>query len=293
MGPEAQPETLDFDTDRLDPVPSTPTYYPSTPTSDEDPVPFGPWALNARLRAGFVSVPDGYLLIPVLPQYSGANVCQMWAQNSGANICTAGGGATSGGRWPPQSPDTRTVSGPDLEEAVACHETEAQATGGAVVPRSVVTRRPMEVVTNEVWWCVSARVLGSSNSEAVSQRFSMYLPDVKRSVLFHMVAKANKTSEKKGGAAFKAANGKGTLLVCCLEVDTAEELPVKFCVAVGANRTRKEERAAVEHNFSHNQKRFRVPGEWNFKEHVDAATRTFDVCLKILSGATELRCIGD
>merc|ERR1719433_241164 len=96
-------------------------------------------------------------------------------------------------------------------------------------------------------------------------------------------------NDKKGGASFKKAGGRGYVELAC-----EDELPpgvpnVKFNIAIGQAVGSAEKRLAprgpVEHNFADKaviglDTKQRV---WDFNLAVDKTTGTFVVCLEVLS----------
>jgi len=136
----------------------------------------------------------------------------------------------------------------------------------------------------QVLWTVSAKTLKSSAREVVSPAFDL---SFSRRVPFKMFIRPSCGHEQRGGG-FKQAKGKGTVEVRCLPSVSASEKPVvTFRIAVGSSGD-DPARGPIHHDFSQ-RLICGLPAhqaEWDFTKHVDSESKTFVVCLEILSGAT-------
>jgi len=141
-----------------------------------------------------------------------------------------------------------------------------------------------------LWWTVDARKLEATNREAVSPKFELTL--VSKPAQFNITLRPSAVHSGRGGASFRKAKGRGMVEVRCLEqLEEAEDRPLHFRVAVGGRRGTGDEevRGPVEHRFSELPLCIVPCEEWDFTRHVDAATRTFNVCLEFLDGVTRAR----
>merc|ERR1719341_1604751 len=92
-------------------------------------------------------------------------------------------------------------------------------------------------------------------------------------------------SDKRGGASFKKAAGRGYVDLVC-ESDLPAVVPdVTFQIALGSGETRLKTRGPVRHNFAQRSVGGlpRREGLWDFNLAVDRETQTFIVRLEVLS----------
>jgi len=156
-------------------------------------------------------------------------------------------------------------------------------------PRSQSIEVEKDATTNifRIWWTADARKLSSSDKEGASGAFNLGLSS--GPAQFKMIIRASVVSTERRGSCFKKAKGKGCVEVRCLE-QMDSSLPLRFRLAVGKLRVWGEEaRGPVEHNFA-DRALYSLPErvrEWDFSQHVDKPSQTFDVCLEILGGASD------
>lgn len=138
-------------------------------------------------------------------------------------------------------------------------------------------------------WVVSSRKLMSSDTHpAVSPAFDLSFGETHPSVPFKMLIHPKVVDDKKGGASFKTAGGRGYVELACEEMLPATVPEVVFRIATGTRERRQQFRGPVSHNFSE-KKVCGLPKDqalWNFNTVVDKESKTFVICLEVLpSGA--------
>lgn len=140
-------------------------------------------------------------------------------------------------------------------------------------------------------WVVSARKLVSSDTHpAVSPAFDLSFGEAYPNVPFKLLIHPKVVDDRKGGASFKMAGGRGYVELACEEVLPASAPEVTFRIAIGTGEKRHPHRGPVSHNFSQ-KKVCGLPKDqalWNFNTAVDKETKTFAVCLEILPQGTEV-----
>jgi len=138
-------------------------------------------------------------------------------------------------------------------------------------------------------WVVGARKLTSSDTHPhVSPAFGLDFGDgVVAS--FKMMIYPHVVNDKKGGASFKKANGRGYIELACEDELRPDVQDVRFRIAIGSGDKRMPARGPVSHNFGEKA----VSGLpkkdalWDFTQAVDKATSTFVVVLEVLSDSEE------
>jgi len=139
----------------------------------------------------------------------------------------------------------------------------------------------------KVCWTVDAKKLKGSDKVAVSPSFE--LADYPGNFKIMLVPKA--VSDRKGGASFKKAKGRGYVQLKCeaaLEGETAAgTMTLRASVGTGNPQDEQEPpRGPVSHNFAECGvcclSSMKQQEEWNFSKAVDEASQTFEVCLELL-----------
>eukprot|EP00928_Gymnodinium_smaydae_P026775 TRINITY_DN20921_c0_g1_i1.p2 TRINITY_DN20921_c0_g1~~TRINITY_DN20921_c0_g1_i1.p2 ORF type:complete len:521 (-),score=110.81 TRINITY_DN20921_c0_g1_i1:2027-3532(-) len=140
-----------------------------------------------------------------------------------------------------------------------------------------------------VRWTVDSRKLKSKDTEAVSPPFELAFD---KPADFKLLLRPRITSDAKGGACFKAARGRGTVELRCLDsVDPSSNPTVTFRVSIGSPADPAKQqppRGPVLHDFAQRSICGLPKGqdEWNFGQVVDKVSQTFVVCLEVLAGTT-------
>jgi len=180
-----------------------------------------------------------------------------------------------------------TVASADF---AGCLWSPVDASQGPVSPPSLAARTVVRVEGEpggplHVEWTVDARKLRGSDKVAVSPPWE--LPFTSGQFRIMLCPKA--THDRKGGASFRKAKGKGS--VHLKSEAKPEEAPagvITMWISVGGGTTgapRSSPRGPVQHNFADNG----VAGlakdleEWDFSAAVDEASQTFLVSLEIVS----------
>lgn len=119
-------------------------------------------------------------------------------------------------------------------------------------------------------WTVDARRLESQDKVAVSPEFTIDLPGLGARA-FRMALNPRVVNDKKRGAGFKKAKGRGTVTLKCCEELPAGAPCVAFSVRVGAGDTAQPTRGPTVHDFAE-QTCGGLTGckdEWNFSNSID------------------------
>merc|ERR1711972_715536 len=99
-----------------------------------------------------------------------------------------------------------------------------------------------------------------------------------------MVIRPKQVHKRRGGSSFRNAEGRGSMLLRCLEkVDPAEDPTATYRITVESGPDVGEPSVPVKHNFSDcavgpSSK------EWDFSKYVNAETKAFVVVLEVLEG---------
>merc|ERR1711994_1081046 len=114
--------------------------------------------------------------------------------------------------------------------------------GKVVASRAQASPRAQESMLRRVWcetsqvyrliWRADARKLKTSDNQSVSPPFELCFT---REVQFKLVIQPHVQNGGRGGASFKKANGKGSVLLRCLDEVTPDMNPVlSFRILVGS-----------------------------------------------------------
>lgn len=197
---------------------------------------------------------------------------------------------TAGPLAPDEAPLLRARSGGSCSSRGTSSSREAgrQEALGAPPPQPQTLVRSVSEESGvfRVCWTVDAKKLKSSNKVTVSPSFEH--PEVSGSFKIMLYPKA--ISDRRGGASFKKAKGKGSVqLKCEAALGKTAGGALSLRVAIGNGRGGRDAalepaRGPVRHDFSESG----VCGlpkhqeEWNFARVVDEASQTFAVVLEFL-----------
>jgi len=138
-------------------------------------------------------------------------------------------------------------------------------------------------------WVVSARKLGSTDTHPhVSPAFELSFGEVCPNASFKMMIYPLVVSDKKGGASFKKAQGRGYVELACEEALPEAVPAVRFRIAIGSGDRMSTARGPIEHNFAEKAV-CGLPKKqalWDFNSAVDRSSQTFVVCLEILGSGS-------
>lgn len=160
-------------------------------------------------------------------------------------------------------------------------------------PQTLVHEQTLNGIAR-ICWTVDAKKLRGSDKVAVSPAFEM--PSIPGT--FRMMLCPKAVSERKGGASFKKAKGRGFVQLKC-EAALGEagcgNMTLQICVGSGRPDTPWQSplKGPVQHNFAENGVcciPSRLEEEWNFSKAVDEASQTFVVCLEILPEEASAAC---
>jgi hypothetical protein len=162
------------------------------------------------------------------------------------------------------------------------------------VARAQVLQSAFSVTSNihRIRWAVDSRKLRSTDREAVSPPFELSCAGQQQ---FKMIIKPRVVHDAKDGRSFKKAKGKGIVQLRCLtECDANIQRLVTFRISVGNPSDAKKRlppRGPVHHDFALRALCGLPEGqdEWDFNRTVDRSTRTFVICLEILSNGMDVR----
>ncbi|CAE8591292.1 unnamed protein product, partial [Polarella glacialis] len=135
-------------------------------------------------------------------------------------------------------------------------------------------------------WTVDAKKLRGSDKVAVSPPFELDNTPGR----FKMMLVPKPVSDRKGGACFKKAKGKGFIqLKCEAGLGTAASCAVRLNVSVGTGRPDSVWQSPIKEPVYHNfeecgvcQLPPRQEDEWNFTRAVDEPSQTFAVRLEFM-----------
>lgn len=136
----------------------------------------------------------------------------------------------------------------------------------------------------KIRWLVDASVLTKNQLQVPSPEFSLHLGE---EVQFKLILEAKET-EGRGGRSFKKANGKGVVLLKCMNPETHSDPRVAFTVSVespSGHSQRAQPRGPVSHDFSKEGVVCGLPENdavWHCMKVVDKETQRFAVCLEEL-----------
>jgi len=145
----------------------------------------------------------------------------------------------------------------------------------------------VEAACMRLEWVVSARKLSSNDSHPhVSPAFDLSFGPACPRASFKMLIYPLVVNDKKGGASFKKAGGRGYVELACEETLPASVPEVRFRIGIGSGEKRSAARGPVAHNFAERAVSGlpKKQGLWDFHTAVDKASNTFVVCLEVLSG---------
>lgn len=146
---------------------------------------------------------------------------------------------------------------------------------------------------HRIWWVLDSKKLASSDREAVSPSFKLTIGSqaVSFKLMIKPIGAGVGVASARGGSSFKKAKGKGFIQVRCLDVIEVEgDTGISFRLAVGARGEWFEEPFGPFQNkfsdktvYPRQEHDFK---EWDFQQHIDQESQTFDVCLEVLEGVT-------
>jgi hypothetical protein len=133
---------------------------------------------------------------------------------------------------------------------------------------------------NKVFWRVQRKQLKTKDCKAVSPGFE--IEDSRgRKLGCKMMIKPQRTHDSRGGSNFRTAKGKGSVLLCCPKCP-AEDFWVTYRITVCSGLNTGEPRGSVKHNLKVNTTSCLPDQVWDFNQHVNTETETFEVVLEIL-----------
>jgi len=170
--------------------------------------------------------------------------------------------------------------------------------GPRTIPKDPLTERPMPEFSPQpqtllrasspggvlhVRWTVDARKLRGRDKIAVSPPFELDSPRG----TFRLMLCPKAVSDRKGGASFQKAKGRGFVQVKCeaaLGEATAGVLSLRISVDSGRPGSAAQEpsRGPVRHDFAQSGVCCHEE-EWNFTQAVDEASQTFAVSVELLT----------
>lgn len=151
--------------------------------------------------------------------------------------------------------------------------------------QTLVRSRDDSTGVSRVSWVVDAAKLRTSDKVAVSPSFEV----ADEVGPFKLMISPKVVSDRKGGASFKKAKGRGYVQLKCEASEGAlTRRCLTFSVSVGTGPKAQLEHGLVRHNFADCgvcclPKEF---DEWDFSKAVDEATQSFVVCLRVYPQAS-------
>lgn len=139
----------------------------------------------------------------------------------------------------------------------------------------------------EVQWFVDARKLRGNDKQAVSPPFELPLgPHGGSRAIFKLMIYAKSTTDRKGGACFKKARGRGTIQLKCQGDVLEASGDASFRIAIGSGVRAQPPRGPIAHNFASNAVRglLEEEEEWDFATVIDDESLTFLVKLEFIPG---------
>jgi len=144
----------------------------------------------------------------------------------------------------------------------------------------------------EVQWFVDARKLRGNDKQAVSPPFELPLGlhGAARAV-FKLMIYAKSTTDRKGGACFKKARGRGTIQLKCQGDVLEASGDASFRIAIGSGVRAQPPRGPIAHNFASNAVRGleEEEEEWDFATVIDDESLTFLVKLEFVPGRFDMQ----
>jgi len=210
---------------------------------------------------------------------------------------------------PPEQVPRPDLSGKCCDTLVPCAQQAPAATlphgvsslffSSMPVPQMPLHPKPQTLSCNyqtdlgvfEVQWFVDARKLRGKDKLAVSPNFELPLGlhGTARAV-FKLMINAKSTADRKGGACFKEAKGRGTIQLKC-QTDLSEASgDASFSIAIGSGVRAQKKRGPIAHNFASNAVRGLLEEEeWDFATVIDDESLTFLVKLEFVPGRFDMQ----